>query len=102
MKTTAAPDERHVLGEVAEMITTVLGDYAPDAVEIGPHSRFGDDLEMESIDLVTLAGLLADRYGPDANFAAYLASLELDEIIALTVGDLVAYLCRALRPGAGG
>ncbi|MEU6994081.1 acyl carrier protein [Streptomyces sp. NPDC046465] len=102
MRTTAAPDERQVLGEVAEMITTVLGDYAPDAADIGLRSRFGDDLEMESIDLVTLAGLLAEWYGPDANFAAYLASLELDEIIALTVGDLVAYLCRSLRPGAGG
>ncbi|MFI1680731.1 acyl carrier protein [Streptomyces sp. NPDC020607] len=102
MKTTVAPDERRVLREIAEMITTVLGDYAPDAADIGMGARFGDDLEMESIDLVTLAGLLADWYGPDANFAAYLASLELDEIIALTVGDLVAYVCRALRPGTGG
>ncbi|MGW0533920.1 acyl carrier protein [Streptomyces sp. NPDC003032] len=101
MKTTAPPDERHVLVEIAEMITTVLGDYAPDPASIGMYTRFGDDLEMESIDLVTLAGLLAEWYGPDANFASYLASLELDEIISLTVGDLVAYICRALRPSAG-
>jgi acyl carrier protein len=60
-------------------------------------TRLGDDLELESIDLVTLAGLLAEWYGAAVNFAEYLAGLELDEIIELTVGDLVTYVADALR-----
>nr|WP_206314775.1 phosphopantetheine-binding protein [Streptomyces coryli] len=84
------------------MIMSVLGDYAPpegDAA-ITLDSRFGDDLEMESIDLVTLSGRLAEWYGPEVNFAEYLASLELDEIIELTVGRLVSYVARSLRTAA--
>lgn len=101
MKTTAPLTRAQVLGEISEMITTVLGDYAPDIADIAEHTRFGDDLEMESIDLVTLAGLLAEWYGPDVNLAGYLAELELDQIIELTVGDLVAYVVSALTTGTG-
>ncbi|WP_420000402.1 acyl carrier protein [Streptomyces boninensis] len=83
------------------MIISVLGDYAPEGdAAITLDSRFGDDLEMESIDLVTLSGRLAEWYGPEANFAEYLASLELDEIIELTVGRLVSYVVRSLRTAA--
>jgi acyl carrier protein len=79
------------------MITTVLGDSLLDTTGIGMDTRLGDDLELESIDLVTLAGLLAEWYGAAVNFAEYLAGLELDEIIELTVGDLVTYVADALR-----
>lgn len=103
MNTTALPDERQVLAEISEMIVGVLDDYLP-ADESGIHmgSRFGDDLEMESIDLVTLSGRLTEWYGPSVNFAEYLAGLELDEIIELTVGRLVDYVVRCLRAGTAG
>ena len=45
--------------------------------------RSTDDLELESIDLVTLAGLLRSTTATRINFAKFLAGKELDEIIAL-------------------
>ncbi|RKN08434.1 acyl carrier protein [Streptomyces radicis] len=81
------------------MIEAVLEDAGagldPDTV-VGMDSRFADDLELESIDLVALAERLEERYGDRVNFAEFLADLDLDEIIALTVGRLVDHVAGRL------
>ena len=46
--------------------------------------------------LVALAGKLAERYGDRVNLAEFIADLGLEEIIELTVGQLVAYVTAAL------
>ncbi|MFD9482546.1 acyl carrier protein [Streptomyces sp. NPDC059991] len=99
----APPDEEQVLAEIAGLIVEVLGDYAPDPADIRPDTLFGDDLELESIDLVMLSGHLEERYGERVNFAEFVAGLEIDAIIALTVGQLVAHVVRCLggTPGPG-
>ncbi|GAA1878924.1 acyl carrier protein [Streptantibioticus ferralitis] len=90
-------DARTVLAEITEMLRTVLDEYGLDDTEITMESRFTEDLELESIDLVTLAGELEARYGRQVNFAEFVADLELGEIIGLTVGRLVEYVVRCLN-----
>nr|WP_241265557.1 phosphopantetheine-binding protein [Streptomyces boncukensis] len=68
--------------------------------DIGMDTTLGDDLEMESIDLVALSARLEEWYGPRVNLAEYLAGLELDEIIELTVGRIVAHVRSALAEGS--
>ena len=85
-----------VLGEIDGMLRGILDEYGLDDAEIAMDTKFQDDLELESIDLVTLAGKLEERYGSSVNFAEFIAELELEEIIALTVGKLVAYVATAL------
>lgn len=99
----APPDEEQVLADIAGLIVEVLGDYAPDPADIRPETLFGDDLELESIDLVMLSGHLQERYGEQVNFAEFVASLEIDEVIALSVGRLVDHVLRSLgtAPEAG-
>ena len=87
----------NVLGEIAEMLRQVLDEYVVDDVEITVDTKFYDDLEMESIDLVALAGLLEERYSGRVNFAEFIADLDLDEIITLTVGQLVDYVDRSMQ-----
>jgi acyl carrier protein len=89
--TTSAP----VLAEITEMLRVLLDEYGLDDAEISMDSRFHDDLEMESIDLVTLASRLEAAYGSRVNFAEFIADLELDEIISLRVGQLVDYVAAA-------
>jgi acyl carrier protein len=101
-RTTDETLERTVLAEIEGMLRAILDEYGLDDAEIGMDTRFYDDLEMESIDLVTLAGKLAARYGARANFAEFVADLGLEEIIALTVGRLVQYVAGALRAGEEG
>ncbi|WP_432133424.1 acyl carrier protein [Streptomyces sp. bgisy154] len=90
--------EEAVLADVTGMLARLLEDeYGVDDVEIGMRTTFNRDLELESIDLVTLAGLLQERYGDRVNFAEFLAGMDLDEIIELTVGRLVEYVVTSLK-----
>ena len=85
-----------VFAEVAAMLCSILDEYGLDDIEIDRDSRFHDDLELESVDLVTLAGRLDERYGERVNLAEFIADLGLDEIIELTVGQLVDHVVASL------
>ncbi|MGW0875536.1 acyl carrier protein [Streptomyces sp. NPDC002740] len=97
-RTPVTADETAVLADLTGMLTRLLEDeYGLDDIEIGMRTTFNRDLELESIDLVTLAGLLQERYGDRVNFAEFLAGMEFDEIIELTVGRLVEYVVTSLK-----
>ncbi|MFF8914697.1 acyl carrier protein [Streptomyces sp. NPDC015032] len=88
--------ELTVLDEVTGMLQEVLGEYEFTDAEITMNTRFHDDLELESIDLVTLSTALREHYGDTVNLAAFIAERGLEEIIALTVGDLVHHVVASL------
>ncbi|SES48781.1 acyl carrier protein [Actinokineospora terrae] len=93
--TTTAPDS--VFDEVVDLIGALVGDdLALLGVEVRRDTAFHEDLGLESVDLVTLGGLLADRYGPRVNLAEHLAEFELDDVIGLTVGRIADYVAAAL------
>ncbi|MEJ2855894.1 MULTISPECIES: acyl carrier protein [unclassified Saccharothrix] len=81
-----------VLDELRSMLVRVLDQYGLDDVEITRETSFHDDLGLESIDLVTLGSLLVEHYGEHVNLAAHLAELDIDRVIALTVGDLADFV----------
>jgi acyl carrier protein len=91
---TAPVDPETVFVEITEMIGVVLDGYELD-VDITTETSFFDDLEMESIDLVGLGGQLTERYGGRVNLAELVAGMDVDEIIAITVGQLVDYVVAA-------
>ncbi|MET8975650.1 phosphopantetheine-binding protein [Streptomyces sp. NPDC004539] len=96
-------NEETVLADVSGMLARLLEDeYGVDDAEIGMETSFNRDLELESIDLVTLAGLLQERYGERVNFAEFLAGMEFEEIIELTVGRLVEYVVLGLKAAEEG
>jgi len=81
-----------VLETVSDILVDVIGpEYLLD-LEIGIQTRFDEDLEIESLEFVALAERLLHHYGGQVDFVAWLATMELDEIIALTVGDLVKFI----------
>ncbi len=93
---TDSTDTRAPLDEavatIARLLEEVVGaDYLLD-VEIGPDTSFAEDIELESIDLVALTEQLEITYGRDVDFAGWIADMELDDIIALSVGDLAAFV----------
>jgi len=85
-----------VLDEIKEALTEVVGDDLLLAVDITPETRFDDDLALESIEFIALGEQLRQRYGGRVDFAAFIASMEIDEIMALTVGRLEAYIISRL------
>lgn len=81
-----------VLGEVVAMLVDVVGEDFLLDVEVGPETTFNDDLALESIEFVALAEKLQLRYGGRVDFAAFIAGMDLDEIMRMTVGDLVRHI----------
>ena len=85
-----------LLAELTGMLVEVMGDDVLLAVDITPATRFDEDLAVESLEFVALGELLRERYGDRVDFAAFIAGMEIDEIMALTVGDLLDYVAGRL------
>ncbi|WP_407640561.1 acyl carrier protein [Actinokineospora iranica] len=90
-----SPARAEVLDEIRGMLEKVLDQYGLDDTEITEDTSFHDDLGLESIDLVAVAAMLSERYGEQVNLAAFLAELDLDQVIALRVGLLVDFVVDA-------
>ncbi len=79
------------LHAITGMIGEVLGDEMVDE-PITMETSFADDLEIESIELVQLAELVEARWGEKVDFNAWIAGQSIDDVISLTVGDLVTFV----------
>ncbi|MGN9914526.1 hypothetical protein ACTMTJ_44040 [Phytohabitans sp. LJ34] len=80
------------LREIAGMLRDVTGEDERWAAAVTPESRLEDDLRLESVEVAALGEALHARWGVD--LPAYLADLDLDQLVDLKVGDL-ARLVRA-------
>lgn len=85
-----------VLAEVARMIATVIGEDYVTEDDITPDTAFYDDLEIESIEFIALGEVLQARYGDRIDFPAWIATMEVDDIIAMQVGQLVDHIVSSL------
>ncbi|MBW2253760.1 MAG: acyl carrier protein [Deltaproteobacteria bacterium] len=91
---TIDPMQPSTLDTLVGFIREVIGDDWADEVEIGLDTSFSDDLELESIEFVALAELVQTHYGAHIDFVGWLSNLELDQIIALRVGEVVEFVDR--------
>ena len=85
-----------VFDTVSELLAPLVGDLDVLDIRITPDTRFHDDLVLESIDLVTFSGILAEHFGPDVNLADYLTQKDLAEVIELRIGDIADYVADRL------
>jgi acyl carrier protein len=87
-----------ILAEVRVMLAEIIGTEYALGLDIGMDTSFDADLELESIEFVKLATMLGEHYGDRVNFVAFLADKELNEIIEMTVGEVVSYIAGCLTP----
>ena len=87
-----------ILAELRAMLIEVIGAEYALSFDIDMETSFEADLELESIEFVKLAAMLAERYGDRVDFVAFLAAKEVDQIIELTVGEVVVYVANCLAP----
>ena len=81
-----------VLDEVVQLLIEVVGEDFLLDLEITRDTTFSDDLALESIEFVALAEKLQQRYGGRVDFAAFVADMDITEIMTMKVGTLVAYI----------
>ena len=90
MPETVTPES--VLADLERILVEVIGD---DLLLDGPltmETSFDQDLQLESIEFVALSEQLLETYGEQVDFVSWLAEMELDEIVGLTVGQLVEFV----------
>jgi acyl carrier protein len=92
-----AVDREDILRTVERLLVEVTGDEILLAGPITLTTSFNGDLELESIEFVALAEKLQLHYGAPVDFVGWISKKELDQIIALTVGELVEFIasCRS-------
>ncbi|MGD0556220.1 MAG: acyl carrier protein [Streptosporangiaceae bacterium] len=81
-----------VFDEVVQLLTEVVGDDFLLDIEITPETSFNDDLALESIEFVALSEKLQEHYGARVNLVSFVGDMEIDQIMAITVGQLVEYI----------
>ena len=89
-----------VLERLSAILREVIGEAWADDVPITTETSFNRDLELESIEFVSLSERLQTEYGRKVDFAGWLADMELDQIINLQVGQVVEFICRCLSSNA--
>ena len=91
-----ALDER-ILGEIAAMLRDVIGEEYVVDMEITMDTTFNEDLELESIEFVTLADRMRLTYGDAVDFVGFLAEMDVDKVIRMRVGEVVHFIAGSLR-----
>lgn len=86
-----------ILAAVVRLIREAVGEEWLEDEEITRETGFNTDLELESIEVVALAEKLQSRYGESVDFVGWMSSKQLEDILRLTVGDVVDFIhqCRS-------
>lgn len=64
--------------------------------EISADTSFNDDLELESIEFVTIAAGLQQHFGTQVDLMGWLSTQTFDELIALRVGNVAEFVSSCL------
>lgn len=99
---TAPRDPADVLADVRRIVVEVIGEDYVSELDIERDTAFRADLDVESIELVALGEALRSRYGDDIRLAQWIGDMTLDEIIAMTVGQLVDHVVTSLGAAGSG
>lgn len=84
--------QAEILKVVEQSLVEIAGDEILISGPISTTTSFNGDLELESIEFVALAEKLQQRFGEKVDFVGWISGKELDQIIGLTVGELVGFI----------
>jgi acyl carrier protein len=89
-----------VFAELETIIRASAGEFGA-GMTVTPQSTF-NDLGMESLDIVALAGRIQAHYGWAVNFAEFLGASDVTTILDTHIQDLVDYIDDSLAPAGEG
>lgn len=89
-------DSKEIFDLLKQFITEVIGEEFVEDLEIGYDSSFTKDLEMDSIEIVAFSEKVKLHFGAQVDFTGWLSGMDLDQLIALKISDIIAYIetCR--------
>ncbi|OKI29201.1 hypothetical protein [Streptomyces sp. CB03911] len=93
----ADPAGAELVRRVADLLREIVGEDTAWSDAVRPDTRLDGELLLESHELAAWSLALRRDYGDHLDLVEHVAGLDIDQIIALTVGD-VAALVAAGRP----
>ena len=84
--------ESRLHADIVLALCLVTGTDPAESDRFEPAAQLEADLRLDSIELVALGQLLAERFGPAVQLTELLASLDFDQLIELTVGQLTDFV----------
>jgi acyl carrier protein len=87
-----------VLQAILGLLADARGDWEYDG-EIGPHTRFVEDLGLESLEIVVLATMVQQRFGrlPFPQYFEEIGQRPIEQR-DLTVEDIALFVCEHRQP----
>lgn len=95
-ETPVVPTHEQVLTDLERILVEVVGDDLLLDEPLHMDTSFNDDLQLESIEFVALAEMLLTEYGERVDFVNWMAGMELDQVVALTAGQVVEFVVSSL------
>ena len=94
MTTTA---QEQIYEKMKEWLTEVIGERFIEEYDVTMDSTLSGDLEMESIEIVELSEKIMAHYGDKIKVSTWLAELNLESLVMLTVGDVVNFIDKCIQ-----
>jgi acyl carrier protein len=85
---------------VEDAIVSVVGRWYYDECQVGLDSTFAEDVELESMEVMEIAENLIERYEGRVDFVSWFSGMELEDLVELTLGDVVEFIVVSLERAA--
>lgn len=93
--TTLPKENQEIFSTLNQFITEIIGEEFVEDMDIKPESSFTRDLEMDSIEIVAFSEKVKAHFGEKIDFTGWLSGMDIDELIALTLNDIIKYIADA-------
>jgi acyl carrier protein len=88
-----------ILQQVIAAIRDAIGEDWVQDFEIDADTSLNNDLEIESIEFVSIADRLQKIFGARVDVIGWLSQQNIEALIAMTVGDLVNFVDQGTQRG---
>ena len=85
-----------IVRDITAVIRKAVAEDWIQEFEIGAHTSFNDDLDLESVEFVTIAAGLQQHFGEQIDLIGWLSTKSFDDLIALRVGNIAEFVSSSL------
>jgi acyl carrier protein len=90
-----------IIRDITAVIREAVAEDWIQEFEIGANTSFNDDLDLESVEFVTIAAGLQQHFGGQIDLIGWLSTKSFDDLIALRVGNIAEFVSDSLVAGGG-
>ena len=89
-----------IVRDITAVIRKAVAEDWIQEFEIGANTSFNDDLDLESVEFVTIAAGLQQHFGEQIDLIGWLSTKSFDDLITLRVGNIAEFVSNSLVAGS--